>query len=114
MDEDDGKITHILGGRHEEDEDQSLPEPTRLCDTLNTGPRTQKRTSAQRRDCATCSENRERDQPSQRRGEKRNQPPRNHLEDDLLEDDEELLLYHEVGCLGEERRKCGAQVSRGS
>ena len=59
-------------------------------------------------------EQRERDQPSQPRGEKRNQPPRNHLEDDLLEDDEELLLYDEVGCLGEERRKGGAQLSIGS
>ena len=32
----------------------------------------------------------------------------------MIEDDEELLLYHEVGCLGEERHKGGAQVSRGS
>ena len=55
-----------------------------------------------------------RDQPSQPRGEKMNQPPRDLFEDDLLEDAEELLLYHEVGGLEEEDRKGGAQFSRGS
>ena len=45
---------------------------------------------------------------------KMSQPPKDLLEDELLEDAEELLLYHEVGCLGEERRMGGAQLSRGS
>ena len=61
----------------------------------------------------------EREPPRKRKGTtsrmmKLNQPPKELVEEGLLEHGEELLRYHGVGCLGEERRKGGAQFFRGS
>ena len=88
-------------------------------------PVSQRRTSAQREGLSTephvgSPRREERATQEEKRGTtsrmmKLNQPPKDLVEEDLLEHAEDLLLYHEVGGLEEEEdRKGGAQLARGS